>query len=60
MICDAGWISSPGHYEAVCEDGGVWDNTLKCELPLLVLAGGIEKDAPEDAQDFEVKTLQDS
>ena len=35
------------------QDGGDWSDQLRCEIPLLVIAGGLAKDAPEDAEHFE-------
>ena len=29
---------------AKCEDGGIWDTNLQCELPVLVVAGGSARD----------------
>ena len=46
VICDAGWVPSPGAQVTTCQQGGHWNIQLSCEIPLLVLAGGLEKHAP--------------
>ena len=57
MICNPGWIPTPGRYHEVfdltydiivdhqftqCVEGGTWSVDLQCELPLLVIAGGLQ------------------
>jgi len=43
VICDAGWTPSPGKQLTRCQEGGEWDVALSCELPVLVIAGGLGK-----------------
>ena len=38
---------TPGRGEARCKEGGHWSLDLSCELPLLVVAGGVKEDNTE-------------
>ena len=40
VVCNSGYIATPGNDKAVCQEGGVWSNELQCEIPLLVISGG--------------------
>lgn len=41
VICNPGYIASPGHRSTECVNlGRSWSNPLKCEVPLVVIAGG--------------------
>ena len=32
------------------QEGGEWNTVLKCELPVLVVAGGVDKSMDEDVR----------
>jgi len=50
VICNPGWIPTPGKQFAWCQEGGEWNTVLKCELPVLVVAGGVDKSMDEDVR----------
>ena len=39
-LCYPGYIQSPGLGSSTCGEGGVWSNSLECEVPLLLVHGG--------------------
>ena len=43
VICNRGYIATPGKGRANCQRDGSWDHALQCEIPVVVIAGGIGK-----------------
>jgi len=40
VVCDIGYISTPGNHTTRCLEGGFWSNQLNCEIPLVLVSGG--------------------
>ena len=40
VVCDPGYIATPGKGSSSCITGGVWSAELNCEIPLLLISGG--------------------
>jgi len=40
MTCTTGYIHTPGKEQTYCQKGGIWGNSLECEIPLLIVSGG--------------------
>jgi len=49
VICNSGYIAHPDHRTTSCQQGGVWDNQLLCEVPLVILSGGQTADRVYDS-----------
>ena len=55
VVCNPGWIPSPGQSFTRCEIGGQWSSKLQCEEPLLIIAGGFgEQNGPKALNNIEV------
>jgi len=50
LICDAGYIETPGKSAATCREGGVWSSELQCEVPLVLISGGSEESDESDME----------
>jgi len=57
LICNAGYIATPGRDSTTCQEGGHWSTNMQCEVPLVVIAGGQigrgEDDLTVEVIDFE-------
>ena len=55
VVCNPGWIPSPGQSFTRCQIGGQWSSKLQCEEPLLIIAGGFgEQNGPKALNNIEV------
>jgi len=52
--CYPGYIKTPGRTETRCKQGGLWSRQLQCEIPLLLVSGGIvgPSSAPESGMEL--------
>ena len=41
LKCNTGYVKAPGKEIATCRKDGFWDLDLECEIPLVVIAGGM-------------------
>merc|ERR1711942_101196 len=44
VVCNPGYIVTPGQGVTQCREGGFWTKELQCEIPLVMVAGGAESD----------------
>ena len=44
VVCNPGYIVTPGQGATQCQEGGFWTKELQCEIPLVMVAGGAESD----------------
>jgi len=40
LLCNPGYIATPGKTHTTCNDGGFWSAEMQCEIPLLLVSGG--------------------
>jgi len=40
LVCNAGYIATPGKDVTHCQEDGEWTVQMKCEVPLVVIGGG--------------------
>jgi hypothetical protein len=40
LLCNPGYISTPGKDLTTCKEGGFWSAEMQCEIPLLLVSGG--------------------
>jgi len=58
--CNTGYIATPGKDVAICMKDGFWNNDLDCEIPLVVLSGGIVGETNSGDDSVEVVSLYPS
>ena len=39
--CNPGYLPSPGKDTATCKDDGFWSMEMECEIPLVIISGGL-------------------
>ena len=42
LVCNPGYIATPGKEGTQCQEDGFWTKELQCEIPLVMVAGGAE------------------
>jgi len=42
LVCNPGYIATPGMAVTQCQENGFWTKELQCEIPLVMVAGGAE------------------
>lgn len=40
VVCDQGYIATPGREVTKCKEDGYWTEELQCEVPLVLIGGG--------------------
>jgi len=40
VVCDVGYIATPGNHTTTCLEGGFWSHQLNCEVPVVLVSGG--------------------
>ena len=60
VICNPGYIPTPGKSSSSCSTGGVWSVELKCEIPLLLISGGTVDTANSGYSGFEAISVHPS
>jgi len=40
VVCDQGYIATPGKEVTICKEDGFWTQELQCEVPLVLVGGG--------------------
>jgi len=58
--CNTGYIATLGKDLATCQRDGFWDNDLECDIPVVVLSGGIVNDSNSGDDSVEVISLYPS
>jgi len=48
LSCKTGYVAAMGHEKTTCVEGGDWSIQLKCEVPLVVIGGGLILDEDGD------------
>jgi len=54
LVCDPGYIETPGKGSTQCKEGGNWSVEMSCEIPLLLVAGGSVDQGKEGDSTVEV------
>jgi len=57
LKCNTGYIATPGKEIATCRKDGFWDLDLECEIPLVVIAGGMVDKNNITAEDSSVEII---
>jgi len=39
--CNAGYLPTPGKEAAICQEDGFWNKEMECEIPLVIISGGL-------------------
>lgn len=60
VICNVGYISTPGREWTRCLDGGVWEVKMNCEIPLVIVSGGFVDSERTADSSVEVISLYNS
>lgn len=40
VVCDSGYMVTPGRHNTTCLTNGTWNRQLNCEIPVVILSGG--------------------
>jgi len=60
VTCNTGYIATPGKDTTTCKKDGFWDRDLECEIPLVVVSGGIVGNSNTGDDSVEVVSMYPS
>jgi len=60
IVCDTGYIATPGKEVTHCKEGGYWSVDLQCEIPLVLVSGGTVDQSSNGDSSMELLSLYPS